>query len=447
MPELKKIKVEFASRYKDLKLLKRRWFPLWTLDMYVLKEFMIKYSILLLVFCVLFILSDVYRDISDFIDAGASWKDIGLYLLLRLPGNIRFILPVSMLLGCMWTMATFGKNLEVTAMRASGVSLMRCGGAIFAVGLFVTGVNIYFNELLIPETSVLSEKIWEQATEKRSHSRSLLTFKSNDGKRRWLFQLFVSGESQENVTLKTVWTADMIKQLLGTPGTVKYEENLQKVLDERYGEVRDIPQGAERTNKVFQLLEGRKIDFIIEKAHYDYDLETWVFHSGKYISFSKEEETLFSGATGTVNLHNEIAFENLRFSGNEIPEQPEDILNAVKEKDNLSTPAIIRILKNNPDMPPRVRCIYETVMYYRMAFPWACFLAVFLGIPLATRNERTGSMMAIISAIVLIVVYIIIAQLFLMLGKSGTMPPLLCGLAPTVAFIAAGAVKIMHDRV
>lgn len=447
MDEPKKIKVEFASRYQDLKLLKRRWFPLWTLDMYVLKEFMIKYSILLLVFCMLFILSDIYRDISDFIDAGASWREIGLYLLLRLPGNIRFILPISMLLGCMWTMATFGKNLEVTAMRASGVSLMRSGGAIFAVGLIVTGVNIYFNELLIPVSSVEAERLFDRAAEKQEYARSLLIYKSNDEQRRWLFQLFIAGENQKNVTLKTYWNSALIDKLLGTPGTRKYEKKLQMVLDERYGEVAKIKDPVKRRERIFQLLEGRKINFMIDEASFDYDRECWTFHSGKFISFSKEEETLYAGSTGTVNLHDEIAFENLIFSKKEIPEQPEDILNAVKEKDNLSTPVIMRILKNNPDMPPRVRCIYETVMYYRIAFPWACFLAVFLGIPLATRNERTGSMLAIISAIVLIVVYIVIAQLFLMLGKSGALPPIVCGLAPTAAFIIAGAAKIMHDRV
>ena len=56
-------------------------------------------------------------------------------------------------------------------------------------------------------------------------------------------------------------------------------------------------------------------------------------------------------------------------------------------------------------------------------------------------------MLAIISAIALIVIYIAIAQFFLMLGKSGALDPMLCGLAPTVAFIIAGAVKIVHDKV
>ena len=126
------------TRYEDLTLLPRRWFPLPRLDFYILREF-------LLVFIILFILGDVYRDISDFLENKASVSDILLYLAYKQPGNIRFILPISMLLGCMWTMATFGKNMEITAMRASGVSLFRCGGAIFVVGLAVTFINIYFN--------------------------------------------------------------------------------------------------------------------------------------------------------------------------------------------------------------------------------------------------------------------------------------------------------------
>ena len=36
----------------------RRWFPLWVLDWYILREFLIKYCVLMLVFIILFILSD-----------------------------------------------------------------------------------------------------------------------------------------------------------------------------------------------------------------------------------------------------------------------------------------------------------------------------------------------------------------------------------------------------
>ena len=162
--------------YKAFVTVPRRWFPLWRLDGYILREFMIKYSILMLVFIILFILGDVFDDIQDFLDARADWRQIVLYLLCKLPGNIRFILPITMLLGCMWTMAEFGKNLEVTAMRASGVSLLRCGGSIFAVGLIVTGIYIYFNETLIPKTQNLAEKIWRETGDRSLVSAYVFSF-------------------------------------------------------------------------------------------------------------------------------------------------------------------------------------------------------------------------------------------------------------------------------
>ncbi len=435
-----------ADSYEKLEKLPRRWFPLWTLDGYVLREFLTKYIILMLVFVVLFILSDIYRDIGDFLDANASWREITVYLIYRMPGNIRFILPISMLLGCMWTMATFGKNLEVTAMRASGVSLFRCGGAIFAVGLVVTAVNVYFNELLIPKTSVEAERLFDMGADKRRSVRSLLAYKSDDGKRRWLFELFVSGNDQKNVMIKTFWDENLMNKLLGKPGTPEFEAAVKNVLGTRFNELPELGKAAEREMAIRKMLLGRKVDFNVKEASFDRKKREWTFRNGTFVSYDRIEESMFISSRGTMLLHNDLPFEKLCFSAEEIPEKPTDILNAVKEKDNLSTPVIWQILRNNPNLPERSRCIYETVFFYRLAFPWSCFLAVFLGIPLATKNERTGSMLAIISAVGLIVVYIVVAEIFLILGKSGMLNPLLCGLAPTIAFIAAGAWKILHDR-
>ena len=55
-------------------------------------------------------------------------------------------------------------------------------------------------------------------------------------------------------------------------------------------------------------------------------------------------------------------------------------------------------------------------------------------------------MLAIISAIILIVIYIVVAQFFLMLGKSGAINPIFAGLAPTIAFIVAGAWRLLSGR-
>ena len=426
--------------------LKRRWFPLWRLDGYIFREFLIKYTILLLLFIVLFVLNDIYRDISDFFDAKANWRDIVLFLICKIPGNIRFILPISMLLGCMWTMATFGKYLEITAMRASGVSLFRCGSSLLFAGLIVSVVNIYFNEELVPKTSAMAERIYDTSADGRRYSYSLLTFRSDDGKRRWLFQKFAGGTAFKNVTLKTTWNPETFNIITGEWGSGKCENVLKQILgSQRYDALSDLPQEL-RKERIMKLLNGRKIDFTIQDASYDYHSQKWKFRNGSFISYDNNDETRFKASSGTTAMHGEIKFDNLTFEAASIPENPEDIANSIKEKDDLSTAVIWKILRRNHEMPERARRIYQTVFFYRLAFPWASFLAVFLGIPLAAKNERTGSMLAIISAIIMIVVYIVVAQFFLMLGKSGAINPVFAGLAPTIAFIAAGAWRLLAGR-
>ena len=432
-------------KYRDLKRLSRRWFPLWTLDWYILREFLIKYSVLLLVFVILFILSDVYRDISAFLEARASGRDILVYLAYKLPGNIRFILPISMLLGCMWTMATFGKNMEITAMRASGISLTRCGGAIFAVGLIVTMINIYFNEGLVAHTERQAELLYDKAADRRRTVQNLLAYSSPDRQRRWLFKTFVGGDEQQHVTLKTFWTDEMIDQLVGDPGSSQYKKRIGNIFETEAAAILALP-GIRQKEAVRKALVGRKIDIYTQRTRYDKKSGTWSFYNGTFVSYDRNDETRFAASRGTSTMHDDLTFKEMRFSHKNAPETPDDILNAIKEKDELPSLVIWDIVKRNPNLPDRVKSIYMTVFYYRLAFPWACFLAVFLGIPLATKNERTGSLLAVITAVVIIVAYIVIAQIFQVLGKSGVLNPMFSGLAPTVAFILYGAWRLITDR-
>lgn len=432
-------------KYEDLPQMKRKWFPLWILDRYILREFLIKYSILMLVFIILFILNDVFNDIQEFLEAGSGVRPALVYLLCKMPGNIRFILPISMLLGCMWTMAEFGKNLEITAMRASGVSLFRCGGPILFVGLIVTFVNIYFNESLIPYTQNRAEQIYEEMADRRKNVRYLLAFRSDDNKRHWLFKTFTEGDSQKDVTIKTYWHKNMIKELVGTPGTEKFNKNIKTIFSARANVALAMPQKA-MEDFIIKNLEGRKMDIYAKEVSFDKKNHIWTFKNGYFVSYDRTDELRFEASRGTSMMHSDMLFEKLTFDKNMMPETQQDILNTIKEKDDLPTMLILDLIRRSPNMPDRVKAIYMTVFFYRLAFPWACFLSVFLGIPLATKNERTGSLLAIITAVALIVLYIVTAQIFLTLGKGGIINPVIAGLAPTAVFIAAGAWRLLTDR-
>ncbi len=378
---------ENEKKYRSLVVIPRRWGMLPTLDMYIFREFMIKLSVLVLVFIILFLLSDVFNELGSFLDAHASMDDFVMFLLLKLPGNIRFVMPIALLLGCMWTMATFGKNLEVTAMRASGVSLFRCGGPILLVGLAVTGLNVYFNEALVPYTEREAAVLRESAV-KKVFEQDMLTYRSPDLQRSWFFRSFTNGQKNSGVLLK------------------KYRD----------GSIMEWDISAK--NAVFE--EGKG----------------WTFYNVIRTPFSRDGLMQKRATT----------HKTLFFPCREIPESGEDIANAIKDEEELPTWVIWNIVHKNQEISQRMRNIYMTVFYYRLAYPWACFLAVFLGIPLATKNERSGSLLAIIMAVVMIVAYIVIAQVFLVLGKQGLLPSAVAGLMPTLAFIVYGYCKVFFHK-
>ena len=78
---------------KKIATVPRRWRYLPTLDWYVFREFIVKFSILVLVFIILFLLGDVLNCLSDFLGSGAPMSQIVLFFSLKMPGNIRFVLP------------------------------------------------------------------------------------------------------------------------------------------------------------------------------------------------------------------------------------------------------------------------------------------------------------------------------------------------------------------
>ena len=379
----------------------RRWFFMPTLDGYIFREFMIKFTILLLVATILFLLGDVLNDLSDFLDNDAPTALYVSYFLLKIPGNIRFILPIATLLGCMWTMAAFGKNMEVTAMRASGVSLFRCGRPILTVGLLTTMVNIWFNEALVPYTEARAMNLLAVGSgdsKKMTIQDQKLTFRSLDKRRIWLFQL----PDDPNTALGVV---------------------------DKDGKQYDVSVRFYRSDGTLEK------DLIAKNAVYQDDLG-WTFEKVGITEYS--DDGFFSKPM--KQLDRWVLLQT------EAPETPMDIQYSVKPVEDLPSWIILTLLTRTTDMSRRSRNVYWTVFFYRMAFPWSCFLAVFLGIPLATKNERSGILTSIITAIVIIVGYIVVAQIFLVIGKQGYLNPLIAGLSPTLAFIAYGVDRVARSH-
>jgi lipopolysaccharide export system permease protein len=71
----------------------------------------------------------------------------------RLPGIAVYIFPMATLLAALLAFSRLSHDSEVIAFRASGVSLFRLIIPVIALGLIVSGINLAFSEIVVPEAN------------------------------------------------------------------------------------------------------------------------------------------------------------------------------------------------------------------------------------------------------------------------------------------------------
>lgn len=355
------------------------------LDWYIFREFMIPFSVLCFTFLLLFLIGDLFNDLPDFLGYKGrdGFKYAVQYFALKMPGNIRFVFPISVLLSCMYTVANMGRTREITAMRASGISTLRCGGAIFAVAAVVTAVNFWFNEKVVPQCTMEAEII-HQSLDNPNYDRTMynmLQYRSADKRRDWLLLNLNEKGEWENVILKNY----KIEHVDG-----KTYRNLEWELT------------------------AKKAKYVRNRG--------WIFYDArqiKYVPFASPVQEA----------------KELKFTKYVIPETEAQIQNAIKPPEDLSSADLIGVLRNNKHMAKSLKNMYETLLYYRLSFPFVCLLCVCLGLPLAVKNERSGIFLSIIIAVAAIVVFQIMTEIFLILGQQGFVHPIIGGVGPTFAFL------------
>jgi lipopolysaccharide export system permease protein len=74
----------------------------------------------------IFIVIDFSENSDDFTDKGATLVDIfGVYYLNYIPEIIRLVTPVAIFVACLYLTGQMADRLEITALKAAGVSLYR----------------------------------------------------------------------------------------------------------------------------------------------------------------------------------------------------------------------------------------------------------------------------------------------------------------------------------
>lgn len=104
------------------------------LDRYLLSEWLKIFSLCIGLVVAVLVLQEVYNDLPDFLEAEASLGVVVRYFATLVPGFIPTLVPLGMLVAVIFTVGTFHRTSELTAIRAAGIGLLR-----FSLPLWIAG--------------------------------------------------------------------------------------------------------------------------------------------------------------------------------------------------------------------------------------------------------------------------------------------------------------------
>ena len=122
----------------------------------------------------LYLLTDLFERLDNFIEAGVSAKVVALYFVVKVPLVISQILPVIFLLSTVIQLCLMARSRELTALQAGGISLAVVARSMLVCGLFWGVVQLGFSEWLGVEGEKESARIWKEDVRKRNLAATVL---------------------------------------------------------------------------------------------------------------------------------------------------------------------------------------------------------------------------------------------------------------------------------
>lgn len=364
-----------------------------TLLFYIWREFGTVLACCLGGFLLLFMISALFNDLSDFIEHQASPMEVIRYFLLLQPEHLIYILPMSLLLASMYTVANLCRNNELTALSASGLSLPSITLPLWSTALLLAGVQLWVSEAVTPRAQTATKRILQQLDDphgiRAKRARFYLAFHDRRTNSNWVFENFSVDGLCENV-----------------------------------------------------IVTGFREDV---SARWELRAKQAIYRTGCW-EFLDVQETFFD-AEGLQPVAPPKRYALLRRPDLTTP--PKTILYSFRLKPTreMNILDLYRELsQRGNDLASATRITMWTHLFGRLFSPFSCLVAVLLGVPLATNRERRSPMRSFIVAVGLMAVYYATTQSFLLLGRTGVFPPLLAASVPVILFTGWGAGELYRKR-
>ncbi len=359
------------------------------LDKYILRQLAMPLACCLATFGMLFIVFDLFDHFSDFLEAHTPLLLVVRYYAFLLPALLVYVVPLSLLLGLLYSLWQHTRHNELTAMRASGVSLLRITVPILAVGLAASVLIGVLQETVAPRSSYWASQFvrrQKQRDDPAARIASNLTMKHEAEHRIWAIRSFnLATYDMQGVTV-----------------------------------VQQRPDGS--------------------------DQETLHAEEGKYYD---DRWWLFRVTIKKYNFDNRPIGPVETFPSRQMAdwtETPQDFLLEVMDPMCLSSRDLRQFIRTHAHLSDRQIARIRVDLHARLAMPWTCLVVVLFGIPCGVRTARQGAFAGVLTALLTFFAFYLLMVLGQWLGKNLMLTPLASAWLPNLAFAGAGLALLSRMR-
>jgi len=355
------------------------------LSRYVSREFIIVFLLAIGGFNVIYLVIDFFESIGKFLEHGAPLGLALSYYFLKIPQITFQTLPLAVLLSTLVTLGLLSRNSEITAMKASGISLYRITRPIFLISLAIAFVTFFGNEYLTPYAHRESEYIMD------------VKVKGHD-----------PGISFKNLKL---W----------------YRED-----DSIYNfQAFDPDRSALLGITVYRLDEDFHLIQRIDAPEAVWKNDRWTLHDVTVRAFRGREPM-----TVETHQHMDLAMGMT----------PQTLRKVEKDTEEMGYGELRRYVRRLQKAGYDATK-YLVDLEIKFSFPFVNLIMVLIGIPFALRTNRTGGFAAGVGISLAVgFTYWILLSVARAFGHTGILPPLLAAWSPHLLFGGAGLVVLLSVR-
>lgn len=379
-----------------------------TLHAYLTRQVLTTLGMTVAVFTFVLLLASVMKEVADLLMKGqVSLILLGKAIGLLIPWVMVFALPMGMLTATLLVFGRFSADNELTAVRASGVSLVSLIAPVLLLGVAASAVTALINMQWAPQCRLAYKELLDSIRNTRPTKfipeRTYTYLKDST-----VYVRKIRGTNLEDVLIYTLGPSNQVVSYVRAD---RGQLTVDATNDEAYVTLFD--------GYKVEIKDGKPSTFSAPESHFSYKFQS--ISNQTYVDIS---ELTFWQLWEEIHKLEERMGDPLK------PDQPVagDNQNRIKQ---LRSPRHVDLTS-----PLRVQA------HQQVAFSFACFAFTMIGIPLGIRAHRRETTWGIAAALILVALYYSFFVVGNALQTKHELAPHLILWLPNFIFQSIGAVLL-----